>query len=160
MPAGLVDGINYNSGDATKATLVLDAPLKDFVYVAGSFNNWLPTAAYAIKKDDASGKFWLELTGLASGTNYTYQYWVVDATPIANTPSVVKTADPYSTLVLNEEDASISCWELSQFAGLSSRTGARSYRFADWANSLCLEYVNDQFRETGKRTNWWCTKFW
>ncbi len=107
MPAGLVDGINYNSDDATKATLVLDAPLKDFVYVAGSFNNWLPTAAYAMKKDDASGKFWLELTGLDSGTNYTYQYWVVDATPIANTPSVVKTADPYSTLVLNEEDASI-----------------------------------------------------
>ncbi|MBP6757988.1 MAG: T9SS type A sorting domain-containing protein [Flavobacterium sp.] len=107
MPAGLVDGINYNSGDATKATLVLDAPLKDFVYVAGSFNNWLPTASYAMKKDDASGKFWLELTGLVSGTNYTYQYWVVDATPMSNTPSVVKTADPYSTLVLNEEDTSI-----------------------------------------------------
>ncbi|WP_281297558.1 alpha-amylase family glycosyl hydrolase [Flavobacterium limnophilum] len=108
MPAGLVDGINYNFGDATKATLVLDAPLKDFVYVAGSFNNWLPTAAYAMKKDDASGKFWLELTGLVSGTNYTYQYWVVDATPMSNTPSVVKTADPYSTLVLNQdEDASI-----------------------------------------------------
>lgn len=108
MPAGLVDGINYNSGDATKATLVLDAPLKDFVYVAGSFNNWLPTATYAMKKDIASGKFWFELTGLVSGTNYTYQYWVVDQTPIANTPSLVKTADPYSTLVLNqEEDASI-----------------------------------------------------
>ena len=108
MPAGLIDGINYNSGDATKATLVLDAPLKDFVYVAGSFNNWLPTASYAMKKDDASGKFWLELTGLVSGTNYTYQYWVVDATPMSNTPSVVKTADPYSTLVLNQdEDASI-----------------------------------------------------
>ena len=108
MPAGLVDGINYNSGDATKATLVLDAPLKDYVYVAGSFNNWLPTAAYAMKKDITSGKFWFELTGLVSGTNYTYQYWIVDQTPIANTPSVVKTADPYSTLVLNqEEDASI-----------------------------------------------------
>ncbi|SHF94761.1 Por secretion system C-terminal sorting domain-containing protein [Flavobacterium fluvii] len=107
MPAGLVDGINYNSGDATKATLVLDAPLKDFVYVAGSFNNWLPTTTYAMKKDNVSGKFWLELTGLVSGTNYTYQYWVVDETPIANTPSVVKTADPYSTLVLNEEDTSI-----------------------------------------------------
>ncbi|MBC7846728.1 MAG: T9SS type A sorting domain-containing protein [Flavobacterium sp.] len=108
MPASLVDGINYNSGDATKATLVLDAPLKDYVYVAGSFNNWLPTATYAMKKDITSGKFWLELTGLVSGTNYTYQYWVVDETPIANTPSVVKTADPYSTLVLNQdEDASI-----------------------------------------------------
>lgn len=104
MPAGLVDGINYNTADATKATLVLDAPLKDFVYVAGSFNNWQPTGAYAMKKDPASDKFWLELTGLVSGVNNTYQYWVVDGTPLANSPSLVKTADPYSTLVLSPYD--------------------------------------------------------
>lgn len=104
MPAGLVDGINYNTTDASKATLVLDAPLKDFVYVAGSFNNWQPTSAYAMKKDPASGKFWLELTGLVSGVNNTYQYWVVDATPLANSPAMVKTADPYSTLVLSPYD--------------------------------------------------------
>ncbi|WP_345142321.1 alpha-amylase family glycosyl hydrolase [Flavobacterium ginsengiterrae] len=104
MPAGLADGINYNPADFTKATLVLDAPLKDFVYVAGSFNNWQPTSAYAMKKDPVSGKFWLELTGLVSGVNNTYQYWVVDATPLANSPSLVKTADPYSTLVLSPYD--------------------------------------------------------
>lgn len=104
MPAGLVEGINYNAVDATKATLVLDAPLKDFVYVAGSFNNWQPSSAYAMKKDPASGKFWLELTGLVSGENNTYQYWVVDATPLANSPSLVKTADPYSTLVFSPYD--------------------------------------------------------
>ncbi|MCP2026790.1 hypothetical protein L1276_001934 [Flavobacterium sp. HSC-32F16] len=104
MPTGLIDGINYNSIDFTKATLVLDAPLKDFVYVAGSFNNWQPTLAYAMKKDPASGKFWLELTGLVSGVNNTYQYWVVDATPLADSPSLVKTADPYSTLVLSPYD--------------------------------------------------------
>jgi 1,4-alpha-glucan branching enzyme len=104
MPSGLLDGINYNAADATRATLVLDAPLKDFVYVAGSFNNWQPDGNYAMKKDPATGKFWLELTGLISGTNYSYQYWVVDATPIAGTPSLVKTADPYSTLVLSPFD--------------------------------------------------------
>ncbi|MFH6972163.1 alpha-amylase family glycosyl hydrolase [Flavobacterium petrolei] len=104
IPVGLLDGINYNTADATKATLVLDAPFKDFIYVAGSFNNWQPTGSFAMKKDPASGKFWLELTGLVSGTNYTYQYWVVDATPIAGTPSLVKTADPYSTLVLSPDD--------------------------------------------------------
>ncbi|WP_394776392.1 alpha-amylase family glycosyl hydrolase [Flavobacterium sp.] len=108
MPSGLVDGINYNAADITKATLVLDAPLKDFVYVAGSFNNWNPSSAYAMKKDPVSGKFWLELTGLVSGENNTYQYWVVETTPIANSPSLVKTADPYSTLVLSPyDDASI-----------------------------------------------------
>ncbi len=106
IPAGLVDGINYNANDATKATLVLDAPLKDFVYVAGSFNNWQPTNAYAMKKDATAGstKFWLELTGLTAGTNYTYQYWVGKEAPLANSPKLVKTADPYSTLVLSPFD--------------------------------------------------------
>ena len=104
MPAGLVDGINYNANDVTKATLVLDAPLKDFVYVAGSFNNWQPSSAYAMKKDPVSGKFWLELSGLVSGADNTYQYWVVDVTPLANSPSLVKIADPYSTLVLSPYD--------------------------------------------------------
>jgi 1,4-alpha-glucan branching enzyme len=104
IPAGLENGINYNTSDNTKATLVLDAPLKDFVYVAGSFNNWNPTSSYAMKKDPTSGKFWLELTGLVAGTNYSYQYWVVDQTPIANTPALVKVADPCSTTVLSPWD--------------------------------------------------------
>lgn len=104
IPAGLEEGINYNASDATKATLVLDAPNKDFVYVAGSFNNWQPNAAYAMKKDPSSTKFWLELTGLTSGQTETYQYWIVKQSPIANSPSLVKTADPYSTLVLSNYD--------------------------------------------------------
>ncbi|MCO6147197.1 alpha-amylase family glycosyl hydrolase [Flavobacterium sp. NRK1] len=104
IPAGLVDGINYNGTDATMATLVLDAPGKDYIYVAGSFNNWMPTSAHAMKKDPATGKFWLELTGLTSGEAYSYQYWVIDETPVANSPKIVKTADPYSTLVLSPFD--------------------------------------------------------
>lgn len=104
LPAGLEDGINYNSSDATKATLVLAAPGKDFVYVAGSFNNWQPSSSYAMKKDATTGKFWLELTGLTPGTMYGYQYWVVDQTPTANSPVLVKTADPFSTLVLSPYD--------------------------------------------------------
>lgn len=101
----LVDGINYNS-DTSKATLVLDAPGKDFVYVAGSFNNYQPDGTFAMKKDATSGKFWLELTGLIAGVNYNYQYWVADATPTVGSPAIVKTADPYSTLVLSPYDDS------------------------------------------------------
>ena len=99
----LVDGINYNS-DTSKVTLVLDAPGKDFVYVAGSFNNYQPDGTFAMKKDATSGKFWLELTGLTAGVNYNYQYWVADATPTVGSPALVKTADPYSTLVLSPFD--------------------------------------------------------
>lgn len=104
MPSGLEDGINYNSTDATKATLVLTAPGKEFVYVAGSFNNWVPGTEYLMKKDPSTSKFWLELTSLTPGVDYSYQYWVVDTTPTTNSPAVVKTADPYSTLVLSPFD--------------------------------------------------------
>lgn len=104
LPSGLKDGINYNSADPTKATLVLNAPNKDFVYVAGSFNNWDPSSAYAMKKNNSTDQFWLELTGLTSQQIETYQYWVGDVTPIAGSPSLVKTADPYSSLVLSPFD--------------------------------------------------------
>jgi glycosidase len=103
-PAGIEDGITYNPSDATRATLKLNAPGKDFVYVAGSFNNYQPGGSYAMKKDPSTNIFWLELTGLNPGEIYTYQYWVVDQTPVANSPVLVKTADMYSTLVLSPFD--------------------------------------------------------
>jgi 1,4-alpha-glucan branching enzyme len=104
IPSGKLEGINYDTADPTKAILVLDAPGKDFVYVAGSFNNWQPNNSYAMKKDVSSSKFWIELTGLTPGVDYTYQYWIVDQTPATNSPVLVKTADPYSTLVLSSFD--------------------------------------------------------
>ena len=103
LPSGLEDGINYGS-DPTKATLVLTAPGKQFIQIAGSFNNYAPTNADVMKRDPSTGKYWLELTGLTSGQIETYQYWVFDSNPVANSPSLVKTADPYSTLVLSPFD--------------------------------------------------------
>jgi len=103
LPAEMVDGINYVA-DATKAILVLNAPGKDFVQVAGSFNNYTPTSGYTMKKDPSSGKFWLEISGLTANKIETYQYWVFDQSPVVGSPSLVKTADPYSTLVLSPFD--------------------------------------------------------
>ena len=104
IPTGLDIGINYDTNDNTKATLVLNAPGKDFVYVAGSFNNWKPNSSHAMLKDPSSSKFWLELTGLTPGQVYTYQYWVADQTPTTNSQTLVKTADPCSTLILSPYD--------------------------------------------------------
>jgi glycosidase len=59
-----------------------------------------------MKKDPVTGKFWLTLTGLTPGVDYSYQYWVADTTPVANSPVLVKTADPFSTLVLSPFDDS------------------------------------------------------
>ena len=103
LPSGVEDGINYGA-DPTKATLVLSAPGKEFIQIAGSFNNYTPTNADVMKRDPGTGKYWLELTGLTSGQIETYQYWVYDTNPIANSPALVKTADPFSTLVLSPFD--------------------------------------------------------
>jgi 1,4-alpha-glucan branching enzyme len=103
MPTDYQDGITYLDGNT--AVLVLYATGKDFVYLTGSFNNYKPTLAYAMKKDPTrNNKFWLELSGLTPGQIETYQYWVVDKTPVANSPTLVKVADPYSTLVLSPFD--------------------------------------------------------
>lgn len=103
IPAGLKDGINYTN-DATKAILVLTAPNKEFIQVAGSFNNYSPTSNHVMKQDPTSGKYWIELSGLTSGKIETYQYWVFDTSPSSGSPSLVKTADPFSDLVLSPFD--------------------------------------------------------
>ena len=104
IPSGLEQGVNYNDSNPSIATLVLEAPQKDFIYVAGSFNNWTPMAQHAMKKNPDSDLFWIELTGLTSGEIETFQYWVFDQSPISGSPKQVKTADPYSTLVLSPFD--------------------------------------------------------
>ncbi|SDG93474.1 alpha-amylase family glycosyl hydrolase [Winogradskyella thalassocola] len=105
LPANMIDGINYHA-DATKATLVLTAPGKEFIQVAGSWNNYSPSNSDVMKRDPSTGKYWLEVSGLTSGAIETYQYWVFDTNPIANSPSIVKVADPYSPLVLSPFDDS------------------------------------------------------
>jgi glycosidase len=104
MPSNLKDGVNYNSTDSTKVSLVLNAPGKDFIYVAGNFNNWLPGSADVMKKDPITGKFWLEISNLIPNSWYAFQYWVCDNSPAVNSPKLVRTADPFSTLVLSPFD--------------------------------------------------------
>ncbi len=94
-PAGLKDGINY-SADPTKATLCLWAPGKSSVYVIGDFTNWDINASYLMKKDGE--RFWLEVTGLTSGTEYAFQYLVDEN---------LRLADPYSDKILDPDDSFI-----------------------------------------------------
>ncbi len=95
VPAGLKDGINFNPSDDSKVTLVLFAPGKEFVYLLGSFNNWEKDSNYLLKKDSGKNRFWIELTGLTPGADYTYQY-LVDGS--------IRIADPYSTTILDENN--------------------------------------------------------
>ncbi len=108
LPANVIDGINYDPNDATKATFVLTAPDKKFVYLVGSFNNWQISPTYMMKRTPSYGgsgagsnptnnKYWVEVTGLTSGVEYTFQYYVYD-----NAENLVKIGDPYCEKVLDE----------------------------------------------------------
>ena len=95
VPAGMVDGINFDPNDDSKVTLVLFAPLKEFVYLLGDFNNWEKRQEYLLKKDSQKNRFWIELTGLTPGADHMYQY-LVDGS--------IRIADPYSTTILDESN--------------------------------------------------------
>ncbi|WP_417431058.1 alpha-amylase family glycosyl hydrolase [Halpernia sp.] len=96
IPAYIKQGINYDPADATKVGLALYAPLKSYIHVIGSFNNWAVSSNYLMKRDTANPDlYWIEITGLTSQQIYTFQYRTSDG---------VKVADPYSPMVLSPDD--------------------------------------------------------
>jgi hypothetical protein len=104
VPSGLEDGINYTS--STSATLVLQAPNKEFVHVIGEFTDWEVQSSYQMKREtnqtaggQDSTRYWIELTGLQSGKEYGFQYLV---------DGEIRIPDPYSGKVLSPNDSEIS----------------------------------------------------
>lgn len=93
VPNGMLDGINLNTTDNTKATLVLFAPGKQTVHVIGDFNNWQENSNYLMNYDSAREKYWIELNRLTPKFNHMFQYLV---------DSSIRVADPYSTIILDE----------------------------------------------------------
>ncbi len=92
-PSGIIDGINYNSNDATKVTLGLWAPGKTSVYAVGDFSDWKVLPENLMNRDGEH--FWLEIENLISGVEYAYQY-LVDET--------IYVADPYADKLLSTDD--------------------------------------------------------
>jgi 1,4-alpha-glucan branching enzyme len=88
LPEGVTDGINYI--DDSTVTLVLHAPYKDYIYLLGDFNNWMPDSAYQLNRD--ADRFWVTLGGLTTRREYRFQY-LVDGN--------IKIADPYSEKILD-----------------------------------------------------------
>ncbi|GAC1378986.1 MAG: hypothetical protein NVSMB45_00570 [Ginsengibacter sp.] len=93
LPSGVRDGINYEA-DNSAVTLVLYAPGKSRVAVIGDLpgSNWTEKSLYEFKKTPDGNYWWLRITGLTSGTEYSYQY-LVDGS--------LKIADPYTEKILD-----------------------------------------------------------
>jgi 1,4-alpha-glucan branching enzyme len=92
LPAGVKDGINYETGD-TSVTLVLFAPLKNSIYVLGDFNNWSQQSKYQMSQTPDGSRFWLRITGLTPGTEYAYQFLIDGSLKVADY-STEKILDP------------------------------------------------------------------
>ena len=90
VPAGIVDGINYNS--STSVTFSLYAPYKKNVYLIGDFNNWQVDPAYALNVTSDSIHWWITINGLTAQKEYVFQY-LVDGN--------IRIADPYSEKILD-----------------------------------------------------------
>lgn len=93
LPNGVEPGINYTS--ETSVTLVLFAPLKDFVYVIGDFNNWIPGPDSYMKRTSNDSTYWVEITGLTGSEEYGFQY-IVDGEITVADPYTEKILDPWN----------------------------------------------------------------
>ncbi|MFO8029946.1 MAG: alpha-amylase family glycosyl hydrolase [Cyclonatronaceae bacterium] len=94
VPAGNRLGINHHEQD-DRATLVLWAPEKEFIYLIGDFNDWEPSAEYMLNRETAradSVLYWITIDGLEPGVEYGFQY-LVDGD--------LRLSDPFSHKVLS-----------------------------------------------------------
>ncbi len=95
VPIGMKNGVNYDPMDSSKATLVLLAPSKEFVYLVGDMTDWKVDPKYLMKRSPDGQKYWLELNNLASGKAYVYQYWIDGQLKVAD-PYAHQIADPWN----------------------------------------------------------------
>ena len=84
LPQGMKNGINYM--DENTVTLVLHDPagMKNFAFVIGEFSNWLPDDAGFMKRTPDGKHYWVTLSGLETGKEYAYQYFIDGSIKIAD----------------------------------------------------------------------------
>jgi 1,4-alpha-glucan branching enzyme len=91
LPSGVKDGIQYPSDDSV--TFVLYAPGKNFIYLTGDFNDWMPDSIYMMKKD--GDRFWVTTGGLVPEKEYAFQYLI---------DGELRIADPYTEKILDPDN--------------------------------------------------------
>ena len=138
LPTGWLDGANYLN-DSTVG-LVLRAPGKEFVYVLGDFNQFVPDTTYFMNQTPDGERFWLEVK-VSPGQTYACQYWIDGA---------VKIADPFAELILDPgADAGIPA---GTWPGLHPYPTGKTTGFCALLRPGKTEYVwkNTNFTPPGK----------
>lgn len=92
--AGYEEGLTVLN-DSTIA-LKLRAPLKEYTYVIGDFNDWQVSPEYEMFKSPDGQYFWQIISGLDPNTEYGFQYYVGEEAIIIADPYSEKILDPWS----------------------------------------------------------------
>lgn len=135
LPAGVRNGINYEA-DQTAATLVLYAPTKGRATVIGDFpgSNWQEQLGYQMKKTADGNYFWIRLTGLTPGTEYSFQY-MVDGNLRIGEAYAEKVLDPWNDpFILNTTYPSIKPYPTGLTSGVVSILQTNSPTYT-WQNT-------------------------
>jgi glycosidase len=98
-PAGMKDGINYL--DTSTVLLSLYAPLKQFAFVIGDFNNWQWSEQSYMNRTPDGKRYWIQLNNLNPGQEYAYQYFV-DGDITIGDPYCEKVLDPWNDQYIND----------------------------------------------------------
>jgi len=99
LPEGVTEGINYI--DSTSAVLCLYAPMKEYAFVIGDFNNWLPDELSYMKQTPDGNRFWIQIDGLVPGKEYIFQY-LVDGNIRIGDPYAEKVSDPWNDSYIDD----------------------------------------------------------
>jgi glycosidase len=138
LPVGIRPGINYFNDDATKATLVLETPVaKDFVFLAGDFNNWEADPNYFMKQTTDGKHFWLTIENLEPQKEYVFQYWV---------DGIIKIGDPYTDKVADP-------WN-DVFIPSSTYPNLPAYNRTEFGVASVLQTAQSTFQWSANESSW------
>jgi len=93
LPEGISEGINYLNDSSV--ILSLYAPFKEYVFVIGDFNNWLPCDSSYMKRTPDGKHYWIRINHLQPLQEYSFQY-LVDGTIRIGDPFADKILDPWN----------------------------------------------------------------
>ncbi|MEM7161447.1 MAG: alpha-amylase family glycosyl hydrolase [Bacteroidota bacterium] len=82
-PVDVIDGINYI--DDNTVILQIHAPLKDFIYVLGDFNDWTNDLSFFMdKRTTDPERWWIQIDNLSPGEEYRFQYEIDGSIRVAD----------------------------------------------------------------------------
>lgn len=119
LPAGLRNGVNIISPNSVTIVLYDPPAKKNYVYLIGSFSDWLPDEQYYMNRTPDGKYYWLTLTGLEPNTDYAFQFLIDGYLRIAD-PFTTKTLDPNDQYIPQSTYPSLMPYPTGKTSGIAS----------------------------------------